>query len=347
MSLKGPDAQIDLVALARWMDGRGLGSGPIEHVTPLGGGTQNVLLRFSRGGEDYVLRHPPPHPRPESNEVMRREARVLGAIDANTDGRVPHPRLIAACAQEDVLGGAFYLMAPVDGVNVADAPRPVHCEPAVQHRMGIAMAEGIAALGEIDPVAAGLGDFGKVEGFLTRQSGRWRRQLDSYAALEGWPGAAAIPGVDAVERWLEAHCPASFRPGILHGDYHLSNVMFRPDSGELAAIIDWEMSTIGDPLLDLGWMIATWAGDDGDAPIVEMAPWNGFPKTGELVDAYACASTRSVEAVDWYVVLACYKLGIILEGTYARACAGLAERETGESLHASTIRLFERALARI
>jgi aminoglycoside phosphotransferase (APT) family kinase protein len=341
--VRGPDGDIDFLALARWMDGEGLGSGAIDDVASLGGGTQNILLRFRRAGRAYILRHPPPHPRPESNEIMRREARVLAALD----GRIPHPALIAACGDDTALGAAFYLMEPVDGVNVADAPRPVHCEPAVQHRMGLAMAEGIAALGEVDPVAVGLDGFGRVEGFLARQPARWRRQLDGYAALDGWPGPAALPGVDVIGRWLEEHCPIDFRPGILHGDYHIGNVMFRPDNGELAAIIDWEMSTIGDPLLDLGWMIATWAGDDGSAPIVPVVPWAGFAETGELVAAYAAASTRPVDAIDWYVVLACYKLGIILEGSHARACAGLADRDTGDALHGSTIRLFERALARI
>lgn len=341
--MTGPDAQVDLIALARWMDGQGRGSGAIDQVVSLGGGTQNILLRFRRAGRDYVLRHPPAHPRPESNEVMRREARLLGAID----GRVPHPRLIAACSDEGPLGAAFYLMEAVDGVNVADAPRTIHGDPTVQHRMGIAMAEGIAALGEIDLSAVGLDGFGKVEGFLQRQSGRWQRQLEGYAALKGWPGPQVLPGIDRIGQWLEQHCPAAFRPGILHGDYHIGNVMFRPDSGELAAIIDWEMSTAGDPLLDLGWMIATWAGDDGSTPIVDVQPWRGFPKTDELVDTYARASTRPVDAIDWYVVLACYKLGIILEGSHARACAGMADRETGEALHASAVRLCERALDRI
>lgn len=335
---------VDFTALARWMDTQGLGSGPIRQVQALGGGTQNILLRFTRDDVRYVLRRPPAHPRPESNEIMRREARVLAALAGTA---VPHPRLIAACSDEACLGTAFYLMAPIEGVNASAAPLTVHTRPDTQRRMGLAMVEAIATLGELDPLAIGLEGFGRTENYLVRQPERWRQQLESYSGFDGWPGPAALPGVEEISDWLRRNCPQGFVPGIIHGDYHIGNVMFRPDSGELAAIVDWELSTIGDPLIDLGWMVATWAGDDGSLPIVAVDPWLGFPMTDDLIEAYARVSSRSVEAIDWYVVLACYKLGIILEGTYARASAGLAERETGNSLHNSTIRLFERALERI
>ncbi|MBA2933835.1 phosphotransferase family protein [Sphingomonas sp. CGMCC 1.13654] len=332
---------VDLAALSRWMDRQGLGNGPIGDVRPLGGGTQNILLRFTRSDRDYVLRRPPAHPRPESNETMRREARVLAAIAGSG---VPHPALIAACAEEEPLGVSFYLMEPVEGVNAGVALPPSHCTPKVQHAMGLAMVDAIATLGTLDPDAVGLAGFGKAEGFLERQVPRWTRQLGSYAGLDGWAGPDALPGRGDIAHWLEERRPPATAAGILHGDYHLSNVLFRPDSPDLAAAIDWELSTIGDPLLDLGWLLATWAGDDGGLPIVPVAPWVGFPKTGELIDHYATRSSRSVDHARWYAVLACYKLGIILEGSHARACAGLAERETGDHLHASAIRLFERAL---
>lgn len=332
---------VDPVALARWMDGRGLGSGPIEDVRSLGGGTQNILLRFAREGRDYVLRRPPAHPRPESNETMRREARMLAAIAGSG---VPHPALIAACAEEEPLGVSFYLMEPVEGVNAGVTLPPSHCTAEAQHAMGLAMVDAIATLGAIDPDAVGLAGFGKAEGFLERQVPRWTRQLDSYAGFEGWTGPDELPGRSDVARWLEERRPAAGTPGILHGDYHLSNVFFRLDGPDLAAVIDWELSTIGDPLLDLGWLLATWAGDEGGAPIVPVAPWVGFPKTIELIDRYAARSNRSVDHARWYGVLACYKLGIILEGSHARACAGLADRATGDHLHASAISLFQRAL---
>src|SRR5262245_7063584 len=222
----------ELDALATWMDGRGLGDGPITDAELLGGGTQNILLKFDRAGETYVLRHPPPHKRDNSDETMRREARVLGAL-AGTP--VPHPRLIAACPTADELGSAFYLTELVDGFNPSTGLPPLHAgDPSVRHRMGLAMVEAIAALGALDHVALGLADLGKPEGYLERQVARWRSQLESYSALDGYPGPD-IPGVDEVAAWLDAHRPATFRPGIIHGDFHFANVLFRHDGPELAA----------------------------------------------------------------------------------------------------------------
>ena len=249
-------AGVDLEKLAVWMDGQGLGEGPLEGVTLLGGGTQNILLRFSRAGREYVLRRPPPHLRANSNETMRREARMLAALKGTP---VPHPELIAACPDEEVLGAAFYLMEPIEGFNPSTGLPPLHAgSPQMRHRMGLALVEGIAALGALDYRERGLDGFGKVDSYLERQVARWKSQLDSYRQYAGWPGPGGIPGVDEVAAWLERHRPASFEPGIIHGDYHLANVMFRHDSAELAAIVDWELTTIGDPLLDLGWLLATW-----------------------------------------------------------------------------------------
>jgi aminoglycoside phosphotransferase (APT) family kinase protein len=334
---------VDLDRLGQWMDEQNLPPGPIEMPAPLKGGTQNVLLRFSRAGRHYVLRRPPKHPRMDGNTIMRRESRVLGALAA-TD--VPHPRLVAACASERVLGAAFYLMQPVEGFNAVVGMPALHAgDPAIRHRMGLAMADGAAALARVDHVAVGLSGLGKPDGFLERQVARWRSQLDGYREYAGWPGPDGIPGVQQVGDWLEQHRPASFVAGIVHGDYHLANVMIRNDGPELAAIVDWELATIGDPLLDLGWMLATWPGPEGPTPGIEMPqPWSGFPSAQELVERYAQGSSRDLSNLRWYAVLACYKLGILLEGTYARAFAGKAQHGIGERLHAATLGLFQRAL---
>ena len=330
----------DLESLAAWMTAQDLGSGPIEQVVRLAGGTQNILLRFRRDGRDYVLRRPPAHPRANSNETMRREARLLRAL-AGSD--VPYPALIAGCDDETVLGAAFYLMEPVDGFNPVGAlPEPHASSAEIQHGMGLALVDGIAALGRIDWRAAGLEDFGKPDNFLGRQVTRWRSQLASYADFAGWPGPQSLPAVDRVGDWLERHRPAAFAPGIMHGDYHLANVMFRHDGPELAAIVDWELATIGDPLLDLGWLLATWPDGDG-ASAVSVTPWIGFPKADELVARYRAGSDRDLSAVGWYHVLACFKLGILLEGTHARACAGQASRDVGDRLHGRAVALLERA----
>lgn len=335
------DDVINLTKLGDWLTEQGFGRAPIENAALLAGGTQNFLLRFHHNGRDFVLRRPPRHLRPNSSETMRREARVLAAI-ADTD--VPHAKLIAACGDEEVIGAAFYLMEPVDGFNPTTGLPEFHAaDPKVRRRMGFALVEGIAALGQVDYRAVGLEGFGKPDGFLDRQVGRWQSQLEGYASFDAWPGAAALPGVDRVANWLSDHVPTSFQPGIIHGDYHLANVMYHPDTPELAAIVDWELSTIGDPLLDLGWLMATWPAPDGAGlGAVGTTPWAGFPLIEEMISHYGDRSTRSLEAISWYGVLACFKLGIILEGTYARACAGKAPKEIGDQLHATTLGLFKR-----
>ena len=334
---------VDFEVLAAWMDERGLASGPISGVCLLGGGTQNVLVRFSRGGRDYVLRRPPKHLRPRSNESLRREGRVLAAL-AGTD--VPHPAFFAGCFDESVMNGAvFYLMEPIDGFNATVELPALHAgDAAIRREMGLNAAEGLARLGRLDPVAVGLEDFGKPEGFLARQVPRWLSELESYSRHEGYPGPS-IPGLERVAAWLERHLPEQGATGILHGDYHLANVLFAYDGPRMAAIVDWEMSTLGDPLLDLGWLLATWP-DEHDAGIGATSPYvqsGGLPDRDALVARYREHSDRRLDALDWYVVMACFKLGIVLEGTHARAFAGKAPEVVGDMLHAITLQLFTRA----
>lgn len=343
MSTPDPVSLIDTARLASWMDGHALECGPISESESLCGGTQNILVRFRRGSRYFVLRRGPAHLRPQSNQTISREARVLSAL-AST--RVPHPTLYAACNDESVLGAAFYLMEPVEGFNPRGTlPVPHSAEPAMRRRMGLALVEGIAELGALDYVSLGLADLGRTTGFLERQVSRWRSQLDSYAEYAGWQGPAELGDVSGVGSWLERCLPPAFTPGIMHGDYHLSNVMYRHDSAELAAIVDWELTTIGDPLIDLGWLIATWPEPDGQQfpGVVGTAPWDGFPTVAELVEHYGRCSARNLEHLRWYTVVACYKLAIILEGTYARACARKSDLETGERLHSAAQTLLRRA----
>ncbi len=326
------------------MTGHGLGSGPLEDVSEITGGTQNVMLRFRRDGCEYVFRRGPRHLRPVSNTVILRETRVLGAL-AGTD--VPHAGLIAVCEDTSVLGDAvFYLMEPVTGFNAGSGLPALHAaDAAVRHGMGLSMADAAARLGAVDHVAVGLADFGKPEGFLERQVPRWLSELESYTQFDNYPGPD-IGDVEAVAGWLRERQPSSFAPGIMHGDYHAANVMFSPAGPEVVAIVDWEMSTIGDPLLDLGWMLATWY-RPGREPVLpnQLMGAGGLATPQELVDRYAANTTRDLSDIDWYTVMACFKLGIILEGSNARAAAGLARREIGDVLHTATVRLFERAAA--
>jgi aminoglycoside phosphotransferase (APT) family kinase protein len=167
--------------------------------------------------------------------------------------------------------------------------------------------------------------------------------LESYRAFENYPGPD-IPGVHDVATWLEQGRPSVWTPGIMHGDYHAANVMFSRTGPEVVAIVDWEMCTIGDPLLDLGWLLATWHQSGGSSPfggtLFEMS---GLASNSDLVEQYARNTTRDLSHITWYTVLACFKLGIVLEGTLARASAGKAPMEVGELLHAATVRLFEQA----
>jgi len=347
---------VDIAALRLWMDDQGLSGDAVTEVRALAGGTQNLLMRFRRGERDYVLRRGPRHLRRASNEVMRREARVLQALAGSA---VPHPAFVAGPGEPEtgVAGEAvFYLMAPVDGFNPTAGLPALHAADAgIRHRMGLEVADAIARLGQVDHVAVGLADFGKPDGFLERQVPRWLAELDGYATLDGYPGPD-IPGLDEVAIWLDANRPATWRPGVMHGDYHLSNVMIAPDGPEVAAIVDWEMCTIGDPLLDLGLLLATWpigprsgdvAGspDDSLASVVTgaLGTAGGLPTPDEIVRHYAERSDRDTGAVGWYTAMACFKLGIVLEGTHARACAGLASKPTGDMLHAITLGLFARA----
>jgi aminoglycoside phosphotransferase (APT) family kinase protein len=334
----------ELTGVADWMSHEGLGEGPIENVSAIAGGTQNIMLRFTRAGRDYVLRRGPQHLRPVSNSVILRETRVLRAL---VDTDVPHPALIAMCEDTSVLGDAvFYLMEPVDGFNAGSELPALHSANAdIRHEMGLSMADAVARLGAVDHVSVGLADFGKPDGFLDRQVPRWLAELESYAKFENYAGPD-IGDVDSVATWLRERQPADFCPGIMHGDYHAANVMFSRTGPELVAIVDWEMCTIGDPLLDLGWMLATWY-RSGDQPVLpnEFMVAGGLATPDELVQRYAQNNTRDLSAIDWYTVLSCFKLGIILEGTHARAAAGLAPREIGDVLHTATVRLFERALA--
>jgi aminoglycoside phosphotransferase (APT) family kinase protein len=336
-----PDV-VDLAALARWGAAQGLPDGPLEDVRRIGGGTQNVVLHIRWAGRDLVLRRPPEHLRSSSNAVLLREMRVLRAL-AGTD--VPHPALVAACTDESVLGGVvFYLMAAVDGFNPGAVLEPPYTtEPAARRAAALDVADVLARLGALDHAAIGLDGMGRPDGFLARQVPRWLDHLASYGEVPGYPGPD-LPHVDDLARWLTAHRPPDARPGVVHGDYHLNNVLFARDVPKVAAVVDWEMCTIGDPLLDLGWLLVTWP-DGRPDPIAggPLAEPGDLPRPGELVERYGSASDRDLSAVDWYTALAGLKLAIVIEGTHARAFAGRADEATGWRLHGAAVIALQRA----
>lgn len=332
---------IDWDRISAWLHSRGAGPDSGRPVEVLAGGTQNILIRYTHSDRELVLRRPPLHLRKSSNAALRREIEVLGALAGVS---VPHATLVDACTDESVTGYVFYVMDMVHGFNPAVVvPQRFSESRELRRDLAFHAMDVLAGMGNVDYRSVGLEEFGKPEGFLERQVPRWLRELESFGGLDGYHGVE-LPGLDRTVAWLQANRPVTFRPGIMHGDYHLANLIFSEDDARVSAVVDWEMATIGDPLLDLGRFLATWPSED--EPIGTAGPiyrTEGLPLADELVERYRASSELDVSAVDWYVVLACFKIGVILEGTHARSCAGLADPAVGARLHRMSQALFRRA----
>jgi aminoglycoside phosphotransferase (APT) family kinase protein len=253
---------------------------------------------------------------------MAREARVLRALDGTS---VPRPQLVAWSADTDVMGTRFHLTERLDGWVVRDALPEPFTRPDAAPRVGETFMEALGALHGVDWQAAGLGDFGKPAGFLERQVTRWTRQLESYRQRP-------LPDLDAVGAWLTAHRPPDAPPALIHGDYHLDNVMFAPSlPPRVIAILDWETATIGDPLIDVGLSTALWPdASDGDLPFGQSLSRAtlGATRLGTRADLgshYARVTGRSIERLPYYQALGLFKLAAILEGSWARHVHGAAD----------------------
>ena len=343
----GDPAVADLVPaepFCAWADKAAphLGVGPLR-LSVLAGGSANLVCKVTRGGEAMVLRRPPRAPRPDSFKIIQREARLLGALK---DSDVPHPRLQAACSDLEVLGAPFYLMAWVDGWLGHGLPQnpPPYDKPGEPLRtLPFALIDGIIALSKVDHKTVGLSDFGKPEGFLARQADRWKSQLESYRDAEGYEGRD-IPGLAYAGDWLRANVPEMSPASLIHGDYSLANAMFQWGAPpRLAAMIDWELATVADPLLDLGWVLYGYRGrDDAEPPAGYFDP-TPYAYREELRDYYAEATGRDVSNLAYYMILSQYKLAVIMERQVARAAAGKQSRESGERAAAFVLRLARRA----
>ncbi len=310
---------VDPDRLGRWMDEQGLpGAGEVVEARFISGGATNEIFQITRGDFTAVLRRPPRIVPPGRNDTMLREYRVLEALNG-TD--VPHPEAYAVCRDEEVLGACFYLMGLVDGwspMNTDGWPPPFDADPEERSGLALQLIEGIARLSRVDWEERGLQGFGKPEGFHDRQVDRWLSHLQQVQIRE-------LPGLDVTADWLRSHRPRWWAPGIIHGDYQFANVMFRHRApAQLAAIVDWEMSTVGDPLLDLGWVMMSWT-DPGEDRTLGYADQTGMPGRDEMLEHYAKVSNRPVDDIDYYVILARFKLAIVLEGGYARVVSGQAD----------------------
>jgi len=318
------------------------GTGPVTGARKLQGGLQNNVFLLERGNETFALRRPSKHVRPGSNETMLKEARVLQALAGSA---VPHPRFYAACNDTSVIGVCFYLMEALDGFAPSQQlPGNYATETPWRRAMGEELIRAAAAMGNFDYNAHGLGDLGKPDGWHERQVERWRSQLEGYRTQPNYDGT--LPHVEDVGRWLTDNLPKAQlrRIGIVHGDFQFANVMFSYRAPRISGIVDWELCSLGDPLLDLGWVLASWwePGDpDGKNPLVR--PWENFLTRADLVRLYGEVSGRDISAMPWFFALSCYKLACLLEGTYARSKQGQIPANVGESVHQYAVWLMNKA----
>ena len=295
----------------------------------------------SDGEQRYVVRRPPlAHVLPTAHD-MGREYTMMHAL---AETPIPVPRILAFCADETVLGAPFYVMEYVDGHVVRDrVPAALGDTPATRRCMSVALIDTLVALHALDPDEIGLGDFGHPEGFLSRQVRRWWQQWEASKTRE-------LPAMDELHRRLEETVPAQSAPGIVHGDYRLDNVMYAPaDPERIVAVLDWEMSTIGDPLCDVGLLLVYWADTTEDASARALhgnalTVEDGFLKRRELIAAYSAGSPRDLSALDWYVALGAYKLAIIAEGITARFLMGMTVGEGFDTVGAAVPGIVEGAL---
>jgi aminoglycoside phosphotransferase (APT) family kinase protein len=314
---------MDVEALTRWMDDEGLpGKGePLEHRY-ISGGSQNEIYELRRGELHCAMRIPPPTAPADRDNGIFREWRIIEAL-SGTD--VPHTEAVAVCTDTDVLGRTFYLMGFVDGWSPmgletspdGSRPWPAPFDGDIDARKGLAhqLVEGIALLGNVDWRAKGLADLGRPDGFHERQVDRWTAFLERIKGRE-------LPGFEDAAAWLRTHQPLDYVPGLMHGDYQFANVMYHHGApARLAAIVDWEMGTVGDPKLDLGWVVQSWPDDtmaveQSASSYVDMY---GMPSRDEVLAHYAEVSGRQVDDIDYYVILAKWKLAVVLEQGFQRA----------------------------
>jgi aminoglycoside phosphotransferase (APT) family kinase protein len=323
--------------LEAFLDARGLGSGPVE-AAPVGEGHSNVTYVIRRAGGAWVLRRPPRPPLPPSAHDVLREARLLIAVQ---DADVRTPDVIATCDDESVIGAPFYVMELIEGdVMTAAVPATLDGE---EGRIGEELIDALVEVHAVDWRACGLEGYGKPTGYL-------ERQLRRFGGLWEHNRTRELPVLDRVTAWLADHLPESAEATIVHGDYRLGNTMFAPRApARLVAIFDWELATIGDPLADLGYLVATWSQhDDPEDALRGLSAATrrpGFPMRDELIARYEKRSGRSMSDVRWYMTLALWKSAVFLEGSYKRRLAGTTEDEFFDRLEAGVPAIAERAWA--
>jgi aminoglycoside phosphotransferase (APT) family kinase protein len=277
------------------------------------GGRSNLTYAVTDGEQRWVLRRPPlGHVLPTAHDMVR-EHRVLEAL---AKAGFPAPRPILLCTDPDVIGAPFYLMEHVDGKIYRDEDDLAALGPAALHALVLSLVDTLADLHALDPLAIGLAGFGRPEGFNQRQVSRWKKQLDASRSRD-------IAGIEELHARLAVDIPAGGPATVVHGDYRLDNVLIGP-AQEINAVLDWEMSTLGDPLSDVALMLVYATLPLQVANGRETVPMSvgGHPTLAEMSSRYAGRSGRDVSDLHWYVAFAAFKLAVILEGVHYRYVQG-------------------------
>ncbi len=312
------DEDLDAARLAAWLRGKLPGSEGMFELGQFGGGHANLtyLLRF--GETEYVLRRPPLGPIAPSSHDMAREHRVLAGL-----WRVYPlaPRSYLLCPDESVIGAPFHVMERRRGIVIrTDLPARFRGDPGLARRIGETIVDALADLHKVDTAAAGLGELGRPEGFVERQLGGWSKRWRAATA-------AGDPRLDAVAAWLESNRPPSQTTSLLHNDPKLDNMIVDTDDPARAvAVLDWDMCTRGDPLMDLGYLLTFW-GEAGDAEpwimAASMPTWRvGFPTRTEAIQRYAESTGFDLSAIQWYHVFGTFKIAVVLQQIYIRFVRG-------------------------
>ena len=324
-----------LEPLREFLRANGL-KGPSDlSAVPVGDGHSNVTFGLST---DVILRRPPRGPLPPSAHDVLREARLLSALEPTA---VRTPRVLAVCADLEVIGAPFYVMERVRGDVTTDEIPELLDTPPFRAAIADELIDGLVELHATDWTTLGLDGFGKPTGYLERQLRRFNGLWEHNRTRE-------ISELDEVAAWLADNMPQSPPATIVHGDYRLGNTMFADETPpRLAAILDWEMATIGDPLADIGYMMLHWAqaGDDKSRLAMHtVTDRPGFPTRRELVARYEERSGRSVSSLDWYVALAMWKASVFMEGNYKRAVMGTTDDPWLKTFGTGVVELARRAL---
>ncbi|MFJ4921476.1 phosphotransferase family protein [Streptomyces sp. NPDC088725] len=289
----------------------GLVNGPLS-ARLIEGGRSNLTYVVTDGTGQWVVRRPPLGHVQATAHDMKREYRVISALHPTA---VPVPQPLLFCDDESVLGSPFYVMEYVAGTPFRTAEQLAPLGPERTRAAVLGLVDTLVELHAVDPVAVGLADFGRPEGFLDRQLRRWGKQLDGSRSRE-------LAGIDELHAALGRALPGSPEPTVIHGDYRLDNVLIGGDD-RIKAVLDWEMSTLGDPLTDLGLLVMYSARLElPGSPISTTAGAPGHPAPAELIERYAAASGRDTTAIAWYTAFAWFKLAVILEGIHYRYTLG-------------------------